>query len=102
MLEQVVLGGSIATGCAIIEAAGLKGTNAHIKMLFELRNAFIHNQFNIAKNNNKNALKMASEYIVNELHREISSQVDKPFFSLKGTIIELQPDVLFVIRLCLL
>lgn len=101
-LEQIVLGGAVSTGCSIIEAAGLKSASDHVKILFELRNAFIHNQCDISKNRNGKALEMSRMYLANNQYRDLSPEIHVPFFRLDGNIVRFHENILFVIRLCLL
>ena len=101
-LEQITRGGAVAAGCALIERAGLKGANQHIKVIFELRNAFIHNNCDISQNRNNNAFNEASNYLSNQEYLQLSSDMDKPFFSLNGSMVEFNEGILFAIRLCLL
>lgn len=101
-LEQITLGGAVAAGCALLEKAKLKGTNQHVKIIFELRNAFIHNGCDISKNNDKSAFLDASNYLTNKEYSSLSPDMSTPYFSLDGSIVEFNEGILFAIRLCLI
>ena len=93
--------GALATACAILEDAGRKGSNEHIQVLFEIRNALIHNCGDIALNTSSTALSKARAYLANSKHSEISSNLDGPFFTLIGSKVSLSPSIYFAIRLCM-
>ena len=106
VIEQSLFGAAICSGCAIIEKAGRKGQDFHTKNLFELRNAFVHNGCDIAKNFNKNSLFQAAEYLDNdyldkELHKELPVELDHSFYSLNGSMVLFNAGVFFAIRVCL-
>lgn len=94
--------GALAVACAILEDAGLKKKNEHIGLLFEIRNALIHNGGDMAMNRNAQALQNARNYLNLARHRDISQNLDAPYFSLAGTIVELQGNIYFALRLCML
>ena len=54
--EHFVRIGALAVACAILEDAGLRQKNEHVRLLFEIRNALIHNAGNMALNRNTTAL----------------------------------------------
>ena len=93
--------GALATACAILEDAGLRGSNEHIQVLFEIRNALIHNCGDMALNKKSTALSKAQVYLANSRHGEISPNLDAPFFSLNGSMVSLSPGIYFAIRLCM-
>lgn len=93
--------GALAVACAILEDAGLKLKNEHIRQLFEIRNALIHNGGNLALNRNSNAVLSAQNYLNQGRHKNISQNLDAPYFSLIGTTVELQSNIYFALRLCM-
>lgn len=101
-LEHFLMIGALATACAMMEAEGLKGRDEHIRLLFELRNALIHNSGDLSKNNNKNALAIAQSYLTNNLHLGLSQKLPGSFFSLQGSNVKLAPSIYFALRLCML
>lgn len=48
--EQAVRTAALSFACAIFETLDLKGNSDHIKTLFHLRNAVLHNSGNISQN----------------------------------------------------
>ena len=101
-LEQIALGAAACAGCSLMESAQLKGTNSHVKLIFELRNAFVHNGCDISKNYNKNALNLARYYLQNSEHTLLSANIGGPFFSFQGNLVKFNSNLLFAIRLCLI
>lgn len=99
-LEQIALGGAVASGCALLERAGLKGSDMHIKTIFELRNSFVHNNCDISKNNNKGAYCGAKRYLEAKEYLGLSSEFSSPFFNLEGSNVVFNRSVLFAIKLC--
>jgi hypothetical protein len=100
-LDQTVLGAATAAGCSIIENAGLKNRNQHIRVIQELRNAFIHNNCDITKNRNKKSLNMCKEYLMNNSHYELGEDA-KDFFFLENNNVIFKKSILMAIRLCLI
>jgi len=101
LLEQISLGASVAAGCALMEQAGLKGSSNHIKVIFELRNAFIHNECDISRNRNSSALIVAQNYLSNQEYNTLISN-DYPFFELQNNKVIFHPSINGAIRNCLL
>lgn len=101
-LEQVTWGAALAAGCALIESSGRKGENGHVKILFEIRNAFIHNECDISKNSNSRALLSAQRYLENEEYKKLYRRADSgPFFTLDGKKVVFQNGIFLAIRMCL-
>lgn len=86
----------------MIEKAGLKGINEHVSVLFDIRNALVHNGGDISKNDKKTALTEAQDYLLKRKHSTLSDQLDNPYFSLSGSMVKLEGNVLFAIHLCLI
>jgi len=64
-LNQIILGSALVLGCRLLELDGRKNANEHSKVLFKIRNAFIHNNNDISINNdkfNKDAEKIVDDY----------------------------------------
>jgi len=101
-IDHYIRIGALATACALIEEEGLKGRNEHIKLLFELRNALIHNSGDLSKNKYRKALQLAENYLAQNHHLELSPELSVPFFSLHGPLIKLTPSLYFALRLCML
>lgn len=80
----------------------MKQRDEHIRLLFELRNAMIHNSGDLGLNRNPNALVEARAYLASAKHLQLSPQLTTPFFSLHGTRAELHPNLYFAVRLCML
>jgi|TARA_B110001469_G_C9399909_1_gene205596 hypothetical protein len=100
--EQYTLGGAVSVGCALMEEAGLKGEkNEHIKLIFELRNAFVHNGFDLTKNRDKKAFSMASEYLSDNQHLHLNGEISGPYFSLNGNKVVFNSGILHAITLIL-
>jgi hypothetical protein len=98
--ESVLLAG-LAAGCSMMEKSGLKGKNEHVNVLFDIRNALIHNSGDIAKNSKQTALNEAKAYLADHKHTSLSANLSSEFFSLKGSQVALHGNVLYAIRLCL-
>ena len=93
----------MSAGCALLESAGRKGTTDHIKVLFELRNAFIHNQCDISKNRNSSAYALAQNYLNSKEYENLFQPGDsRPFYDLNSTNIIFNNGVISAIRMCLL
>lgn len=101
-IDHYIRIGALATACALMEAEGLKGRDQHVRLLFELRNALIHNSGDISKNTNRNALQLAKHYLAQNLHLELSPELSVPFYSLHGPLVKLAPSLYFALRLCML
>jgi hypothetical protein len=93
--------GALSVACALLEDAGLKKKNEHIRMLFEIRNALIHNGGDMALNRNSSALISAQNYLNQDRHKDISQNLDSPYFSLTDTVVVLQSNIYFALRLCM-
>lgn len=103
LLQQISLGSAVAAGCALMEQAGLKGSSNHIRVIFELRNAFIHNECDISKNRKSSALTDAQNYLNNQEFNTLFQQIDRnPFFELQGENVIFKPNIIGAIRNCLL
>lgn len=102
LTDHYVRVGALAVGCALLEDAGLKAKDEHVRLLFEIRNALIHNAGDMALNRNTKALGDAQRYLSNASHATLSPEIGSPFFSLTGTVVELQPSIYFSLRLCML
>jgi hypothetical protein len=94
--------GALAVACAVLEDAGLRNKNEHVKLLFEIRNALIHNAGNLALNRKPTALADAQTYLQTKGHLRLSPELTQPFFSLKGSVVKLEPGMYFAVRLCML
>jgi hypothetical protein len=70
-------------------------------MLFETRNALVHNSGDMALNKSPKALAMAKTYLADSRHCDISPNLASPFFSLMGSKVRLSPNIYFAIRLCM-
>jgi len=103
LLEQISLGASVAAGCALMEQAGLKNSSQHIKIIFELRNAFIHNECDISSNRSSTAYTDAYNYLINEKFNTLFPPIDRnPFFELQEHRVIFKPKIIEAIRNCLL
>ncbi len=101
-IEQISLGSAVAAGCALIEQAGLKGMTNHIKVIFELRNAFIHNEFDLSQNRNSSALIDAQNYLSNQEYDSLLRPIDSyAFYSLQGSKVIFKQGIVGAIRMCL-
>lgn len=80
----------------------MKAKNKHVSLLFEIRNSLIHNAGDMALNRNRKALGEAQKYLTSATHTALSPELNCPFFSLTGTVVELQPSIYFALRLCML
>jgi hypothetical protein len=85
----------------MLEDAGLRAKNEHVQVLFEIRNALIHNDGDIARNKNKRALSMASAYLAAAKHTQLSTKLDEPFFAICDTKVRLLPGLNYALRLCM-
>lgn len=94
--------GALAVACAILEDAGHKQKSEHVKLLFEIRNALVHNAGDIALNRNTSALPSAQSYLQNQGHLRLSANLTDPYFTLNGSVVTLQPGIYFALRLCML
>ena len=83
-----------------MENAGLKGTTNHIKNIFELRNAFVHNNLDISKNTNENARATAADYLARHLYKQPPLEMDGPYYDLQGTKVILNRHLYLAIRKC--
>jgi hypothetical protein len=102
-LKQVTLGAALAAGCALLESSSKKWSNEHVDILFEIRNAFVHNQCDISKNNNKNALLFAQSYLEKEEYKKLLQPPELgPFFTLDKNKVVFQSEIFLAIRMCLL
>ena len=101
-LEQVTFGAAICAGCVLMEKAGLKGSNQHIKVLFELRNAYVHNNCDISLNKNQNAQQVAIDYLTNNEFKNSPVKIDNPFYELQDTKVIFNRGIYIAIRKCLL
>lgn len=101
IVNETVLLAGLAAGCSLMERAALKATNEHTSVLFDIRNALIHNGGDLLKNNKKTALTEAQDYLLKDKHNLLSSEIITPFFVLNGSNVKLLPNVLFAIRICL-
>jgi len=103
LLQQISLGSTVAAGCALMEQAGLKGSSNHIRVIFELRNAFIHNECDISKNRNLSAFTDAQNYLENHEFDNLFKPIDRhPFLVLQGNKVIFKPNIIGAIRNCLL
>lgn len=94
---------ALSAGCALLESAGLKNETIHTRILFELRNAFIHNQCNISNNHNPKALPLAQEYLSEKRYSQLFPNIDdRPFYKLNGNVVEFNDHIIGAIRMCLL
>jgi hypothetical protein len=98
-LEHFARIGLLSIGCALLESAQLKGKDEHIRLLFEIRNALIHNNGDLALNHNQQSLTNATKYIEQNRHTEISEELDSTYFSMNGTVVELDRNISYVLRL---
>lgn len=101
VVNETVLLAGLAAGCSLLERSGLKGAGEHITMLFDIRNALVHNSGDLSLNTKKNALKEAKNYLASSRHLALSRNLSDPFFKLNGAIVKLETNVLFAIRLCM-
>jgi hypothetical protein len=98
-LEHLARIGLLSIGCALLESAQLKGKDDHLRLLFEIRNALIHNNGDLALNKNKKSLTKAKKYIAENRYTEISTKLDSTYFSLDSTVVELHSNISYVLRL---
>ncbi len=101
-IDRHVRLGALAIGCAMLEDAGRKGVDEHVDVLFEIRNALIHNAGDLAKNRNSRAVDMARTYLREARHSSLSTNIPAAFFSLTGTVVTLQANVFLALRICML
>jgi hypothetical protein len=102
VVDETVLLAGLAAGCSLLERSGLKGANEHITVLFDIRNALVHNGSDLSKNTKKSALAEANDYLANNKHLALSKELNGPFFSLSGSMVRLESNVLFALRLCMI
>jgi hypothetical protein len=100
--EHYVRIGALAVACALLEDAGLRDKNEHVRVLFEIRNALIHNDGDISRNRNRRALPMAEAYLAASTHTQLSDQLGEPFFAVSGTKVRLLSGLNYALRLCML
>lgn len=100
--EHYVRIGALAVACAMLEDAGLRAKNEHVRVLFEIRNALIHNDGDIAMNKYSRALPLASAYLAAGKHTQLSTQLGGPFFAMSGTKVRLLSSLNYALRLCML
>jgi hypothetical protein len=100
VVNETVLLAGLAAGCSLLERAGVKATNEHNTILFDIRNALIHNGGDLSKNHKSTALSNAEDYLRNNKHLNLSAEIQQPFFTLSDSIVKLEPNILYVIRLC--
>lgn len=101
-LEQITHGAFVTAGCAILGKAGLKNSNIHTKLIFELRNAFIHNDFDISKNRNKKAYLDAVNYLKHKEYKKSPLKLENSFFDLNVTKVVFKGEIHRAIQMCLL
>ncbi|MDD2765353.1 MAG: hypothetical protein PHE83_15425 [Opitutaceae bacterium] len=101
LVNETLLLAGLAAGCSLLEKSGLKGSDEHISVLFDIRNALVHNGGDLSKNTKKTALTEATDYLANSKHRKLSNQFKNPFFSLSGSVVSIKSDILFALRLCM-
>lgn len=94
--------GALSAACVLLEDSNLKGTNEHIRLLFEIRNALIHNNGDMSLNRNSNSLHDAENYIQENRHKDLSEKLDSPYFSLNGTVVTLKANIYHALRLCMI
>jgi hypothetical protein len=102
IVNETVLLAGLAAGCSLLERSGLKGANEHITVLFDIRNALVHNGGDLSRNIKKSALAEADDYLTNRKHLSLSKELNGPFFSLSGSMVRLEPNVLFALRQCMI
>ncbi len=100
-IEQSLFGAAICAGCAIIEKAKRKGQDIHTKNIFELRNAFVHNNCDLARNQNKNSLAQAKNYLSNNIYKTAPLELQQPFYKLNGSLVSFSDGIFMAIRGCL-
>jgi hypothetical protein len=100
--EHYVRIGALSSACVLLEDANLKGTNVHIRLLFEIRNAFIHNKGDMALNRNSDSLQDAINYIQDNGHKDLSDKLDSPYFSINGSVVKLENNLYYALRLCMI
>jgi hypothetical protein len=96
--EPLVLIGALAVGCAILEKLGLRHSTVHTRVLFSVRNAVVHNEYDISKNRSASDLLDANNYLSAQKYKLLSPDVG-PYFSLNGTKVKLEGQLYFAIRL---
>lgn len=99
--EHYVRIGALAVACAMLEDAGLRRNNIHIEVLFEIRNAVIHNDGDISRNRNASALSLATGYLASKQYLLLSKELKEPFFSISGTHVALLPNLNYALRFCM-
>ena len=90
-VDQIMLGSSVVTGCKFIELSGYKNIDEHSKVLFKIRNAFIHNGNDISINNdrlNKDAEDIVDNYIIKYGDKYFKKETNKQI-TYKAPIIHL-------------
>ena len=102
VVNETVLLAGLAAGCSLLERSGLKGANEHVTVLFDIRNALVHNGGDLSQNTKKTALAEATDYLAKSKHLALSKELLKPFFSLSGSIVHLESNVLYALRLCMI
>ena len=100
VVNETVLLAGLAAGCSLLERAGVKATDEHNTVLFDIRNTLIHNAGDLSRNRKSTTLSDAEDYLRNNKHLNLSVEIQQPFFTLSGSIVKLEPNILYVIRLC--
>jgi len=100
-IEQSLFGAAICAGCAIIEKAKRKGQDIHTKNIFELRNAFVHNNCDLSGNQNKNSLVQAKDYLSNKVYKTEPLGLPKPFYTLNDSLVLFNDGIYLAVRGCL-
>lgn len=92
-LNQIVLGSALILGCSFIEASGIRRDKDHLKVLFELRNAFVHNDRDLSENNNQDALNLCEMYLENQSYKKITGDKKNAFYQLNNTHVVLNDNL---------
>lgn len=94
-IEYHTLKGAIAIACSLIEK--MKRKDEHWETFREIRNALIHNQGNVTKNNNKKALEILTTYLESEKYKKLSENLSS-FYRIDDSIVTLNSGIYFAVR----
>ena len=102
IIEQQVFGSALQIGCSFLERSSISTLDEHMKVIYQLRNAYVHNDFDLSKNRNKKALELCSTYNERETFKEIKGYNGNAFFELSESKAVFNESVFFYIRCILL
>ena len=94
-VEYHTLKGAIAIACSLIEK--MKRKDEHCNTFREIRNALIHNQGNVIKNNNKKALGILTTYLEGEKYKKLSESLSS-FYRIDDSVVTLNLEIYLAVR----